>query len=83
MKSDIRRNRFPHFPAAQRPFLRRQGIARGPIFVLIGLSEVVLFAVLWFLLGRDDMTLSLVFGLMALSGLGMAGFGVIRTLKDA
>lgn len=80
MKTD--RTRFPLFLLPKRPRHRRRGIARGPIFVLVGLSEVVLFTVLWFVLGRDDFALSLVFGLMGLSGLGMAGFGVMLTLRD-
>jgi len=48
--------------------------------MMAGVMDIILAAGLWFVLGQGDMVFSLVFGLLALSGLGLIGFGVMKNV---
>lgn len=79
-----------HFDMPQRRPLRRvaqydrRGTAsRGLIIALAGVSDIILAVLLWLFIGRDDMLLTAVFGLIAISGFGIVGFGVMTMLEDA
>ncbi|WP_146118581.1 hypothetical protein [Blastopirellula marina] len=62
---------------------RRGQALKGPILMFGGVSDIAMAGVLWFLMGQGDMIISLVCGFLALAGLGMIGFGLITTLRNA
>ncbi|MEW4563865.1 hypothetical protein AB1K70_15125 [Bremerella sp. JC770] len=60
---------------------RRGQVPVGTILMMAGVMDIILAAGLWFVLGQGDMVFSLVFGLIALSGLGLIGFGVMKNVS--
>ncbi|RCS52712.1 hypothetical protein DTL42_07700 [Bremerella cremea] len=62
--------------------VRRGQALKGPLLMFSGLSDMVMAGILWFMLGQGDVIFTLVFGVMALAGLGLIGFGLITTLRN-
>ncbi|PQO32359.1 hypothetical protein DTL21_19250 [Bremerella cremea] len=62
--------------------VRRGSALKGPILMFGGVTDLALAAGLWFMMGQGDMVISLVCVFLALTGLGVIGFGLITTLRN-
>lgn len=60
---------------------RRGQIPIGTILMMAGMMDIVMAVALWFFMGQGDMTLTMVFGILGLSGLGLIGFGFMKNLS--
>lgn len=60
---------------------RRGRIPTGTVLMMVGAMDMMTALGLWFFLGQGDMVLSLFFGVIGLSGLGMLAYGFMQNLK--
>lgn len=60
---------------------RRGQIPTGTILMMAGVMDILMALGLWFFMGQGDMMMTLVFGFIGLSGLGLIGFGFMQNLK--
>lgn len=60
---------------------RRGRIPTGTILMMAGVMDILMALGLWFFMGQGDMVMTLVFGMIGLSGLGLIGFGFMQNLK--
>lgn len=60
---------------------RRGQIPTGTILMLAGVMDIIMAGGLWFFMGQGDMMMSLFFGILGLSGLGLIGFGFMQNMK--
>jgi len=78
---------FRRFPQALGQTCKSRKSRRGqvpifPILVLAGISDIVLAGALWYFISDGSMILNIIFAALALSGVGLAGFGVIKTISS-
>ncbi|MBI1248813.1 hypothetical protein GC197_13355 [bacterium] len=65
-----------------RKLLSRRGqIPTGTLIMMVGVSDILTAGVLWYLLGQDNMMMTIIFGLLAVTGLGVTVFGAMQNLK--
>jgi len=60
---------------------RRGQIPTGTLMMMVGAMDIVMALGLWFFMGQGDMMLSIVFGVIGLSGLGLIGFGFMQNMR--
>ncbi|GAA4430842.1 hypothetical protein [Bremerella cremea] len=61
---------------------RRSGkISTGTLLMMAGASDVLMAGIMWIIMGQGDMIFSIVFGVMALSGVGLVAFGALQNLR--
>lgn len=60
---------------------RRGKIPAGTLMMMVGAMDIVMALGLWFFMGQGDMMMTIFFGMLGLSGLGVIGFGFMQNLK--
>ncbi|MFN3150680.1 hypothetical protein [Bremerella sp.] len=60
---------------------RRGQIPVGTLMMMVGVMDILMSLGLWFFIGRGDTMMTIVFGIIGLSGLGLIGFGFMQNLK--
>jgi len=61
---------------------RRAQVPIFPLLILGGLTDILLAGALWYFISDGSMILNVFFGALALSGLGLMGFGAIKTISS-